>query len=121
MMIEQGVSFITAAEAIGLRPDSLRRHLRKPEVVGFLRRESSRFRTGVCAANVAVLQDIRDNALNSMSRVAAVRELERQGEVASMQRPGEPVTPGITIKFVTLSPPTPTVDITPPKVIDAGE
>ena len=94
--------------------------MRKPEVIGFLRREGARFRTSVVAANTSVLQSIRDDRDgNQMARVHAARELSRQEEVFSMQRSGELVTPGITLKFVTYTTTPPALPIE--KVIEADE
>jgi hypothetical protein len=116
MMIEEGLGFATAAEAVGLKPDSLRRHLHKLEVIGFLRREGARFRMSVVAANTAILQSIRDDQDgNQMARVNACRELARDEE-GSMLRAPDVQACGITI--VVEAPKQSPIDVTP-RVIDA--
>src|SRR6516162_691139 len=74
MMIEEGLDFISAAKAYGLKPDSMRRHLNTPQVVAFIRKERARFRASVCSANEYTLQEIRDDREgNQMARVRAVQ------------------------------------------------
>ena len=100
MMIEQGVDFVAAAKANGLKPDSMRRHLNTPQDVRFIRKQRSAFRAAVCSGNEFVLQEIRDNAENSMARVHAVRTLERLDEQTSSNRVADLPTPGIVIRVV---------------------
>jgi hypothetical protein len=104
--------FVQAAAAVGMTPFVLRRHLERPNVRAFLLAEKRAFTAMVCAANPASLARIRDTAVNTMSRVAAVRALEQLDEEAST-RPANPQTPGITIVVRTVSPPPPMVDVTP--------
>ena len=122
MMIEQGVDFIVAAKAHGLKPDSMRRYLNTPQVVSFIRKQRSAFRAAVCSGNEFVLQEIRDNAENSMARVRAIQVLEGLDEVASMQRPGEPGDArGIVIRVINVVPPAAPIE-TPspsPRIINA--
>jgi hypothetical protein len=122
MMIEQGVDFIVAAKANGLKPDSMRRYLNTPQVVSLIRKQRSAFRAAVCSGNEFVLQEIRDTAENSMARVRAIQVLEGLDEVASMQRPGEPGDArGIVIRVVNIVPPAAPIE-TPsaaPRIIDA--
>jgi hypothetical protein len=102
----------------------MRRWLHRPELVGFLRRERAAFRQAICASNEAVLADIRDNAANSMSRVAAIKTLEQLDEETSARRAGDTPSPGIVIRVLTVLPPAVPVDVTPseaPRIIDAGE
>jgi hypothetical protein len=77
------LDFVQAAGAVGLKPFVLRRHLEKPHVRAFLLAERRAFTAMVCAANPASLARIRDTAVNTMSRVAAVRALEELDEEAS--------------------------------------
>jgi hypothetical protein len=58
-MIHEGCDLVVAAQASGLRPDTMRRWLHRPELVGFLRRERAAFRQAICAGNEAVLAEIR--------------------------------------------------------------
>jgi hypothetical protein len=116
MMIEEGLDFIAAAKANGLKPDSMRRYLNAPQVVAFIRKERARFRASVCSANEYVLQEIRDNGENTMARVRAVQVLEQLDEVSTMRRTGEQVSPGICI-VIHQRPQSesPTVDVTAPR------
>jgi hypothetical protein len=112
LMIEEGVDFITAAKANGLQPDTMRRWLHRPEVMGFLRRERAAFRQAVCAANESVLAEIRDDREgNQMARVHAVKTLE-QLEDSEVAKPGNVQTPGIVI-VISPAPEPPIVDVTP--------
>ena len=74
--VHEAVDFIAAAKANGLRPDTLRRWLHDPAVVGLIRRERAAFRLAICSANERVLADIRDKGENAMARVRAVQVLE---------------------------------------------
>jgi hypothetical protein len=117
MMIEEAVDFITAAKANELKPDTMRRWLHRPEVVGFLRRERAAFREAVCSANDRVLAQIRDKVDgNAMARVQAVRTLEGMAEEAST-RPANPPTPGVVIRILNVVQPTApaasAIDVTP--------
>jgi hypothetical protein len=99
-MVHDGIGFIDAAKANGLKPDTMRRWLHRPEVVGLLRRERAAFRAAVCAANEAVLASIRDEREgNQMARVHAIRTLENLDEGAAARSPGTP-SPGVTIRIV---------------------
>jgi hypothetical protein len=128
-MIEEGLDFISAAKANGLKPDSMRRHLNTPQVVAFIRKERARFRASVCCANEYVLQEIRDNGENTMARVRAVQVLEQLDETPAL-RSGELVSPGVTIRLITIAPSSSVpsqlvpIDITPPKpapIVDATD
>jgi hypothetical protein len=114
-MIHEAVDFITAAKANGLRPDTLRRHLHRPEVVGFIRRERAAFGLAICAANEAVLAEIRDKGENAMARVRAVQVLEgiEDGQVAKQSNAP---APGVTVRIVNVVAPdtqATTIDVTP--------
>jgi hypothetical protein len=112
-MIEEAADFVTAAKACDLKPDTMRRWLHRPEVVGFLRRERAAFREAICSANDRVLAQIRDKVDgNAMARVHAVRALEGMAEEASA-RPTHAQQPGIVIVVRHVSPAPPTIDITP--------
>lgn len=110
MMIEEAADFITAANAKGLRPDTMRRWLHRPEVISFLRRERAAFRQAVCSANEKVLAQIRDKADgNAIARVNAIRVLEGMDADDSTRRGGDAVMPGITIQLIQAPIPTPQV------------
>jgi hypothetical protein len=72
----QPLTFIEAGQAVGLKPDVARRWLDRPDALTFLRAERKAFRAAVCAANEAILAEIRASAPNSMARIAAIRMLE---------------------------------------------
>jgi hypothetical protein len=120
-MIETGADFISAAKSNGLQPQTMRRWLGRAECIAFLRKERARFRATVCAQNEYVLADIRDHALNSMSRVHAIRTLEQLAD-SEVAKPSNATSPGVTIRIVNVSSPPAPIDITPrPPLIDAGE
>jgi hypothetical protein len=121
-MVETGANFISAAKSNGLQPQTMRRWLGRAECISFLRRERARFRATICAQNEAVLAQIRDDCDgNQMARVAAIKTLEGLDQEPSRQA-GDTQTPGIVLKIVNVMPsPSPAIDVTPAKVIDAGE
>jgi hypothetical protein len=120
-MVETGADFVAAGKQHGVTAQMMRRWLGRSEAITYLRKERSRFRQSVCAQNEYVLADIRDHALNSMSRVHAVRTLEQlaDGEVA---RPSNAVSPGVTI-VIRQAPESAPRDITPrpPQALEADE
>jgi hypothetical protein len=113
-MIHEGCDLVVAAQASGLRPDTLRRWLHRSELVSFIRRERAAFREAICSGNEHALAAIRDEpAGNSVAKVNAIRTLEALGEGAAL-RSGELPTPGVTIRIVHETPRSaPIVDITP--------
>lgn len=114
-MIEAPTDFITAAKANGVQPRIMRRWLHRPEAIAFLRRERARFRASICAANEAVLAEIRDKGENAMARVRAVQVLEGI-EDSQVAKPSNAPAPGVTVRIVNVvqSPAQPpTIDITP--------
>ena len=120
-MVETGADFISAAKSNGLQPQTMRRWLGRAECISFLRKERARFRATVCAQNEYVLADIRDHALNSMSRVHAVRTLEQLAD-SEVARPSNAVSPGVTI-VIRQAPESAPRDITPrpPQILEADE
>lgn len=122
MMIQEPADFLTAARANKLKPDTLRRWLHRPEVVGFLRRERAAFRHAICSANDRVLAAIRDElGGNAMAKVHAIKTLESLDEETSV-RPGASQTPGVVIRIVNM-PATapPMVDVTPRPALPASD
>jgi hypothetical protein len=123
LMIHEGTDFVAAARANGLRPDTMRRWLHRPELVSLIRRERAAFREAICSGNEHALAAIRDEAAgNAMAKVNAIRTLEALGEGAAL-RSGEVRSPGVTIRILTVAPqPAQPIDVTPkPRIIDAGE
>jgi hypothetical protein len=119
-MIHRGIDFVEAARANNLKPDTLRRHLHRIETIGFIRRERAALRTALCSANEYYLAEIRNSSENEMARTKAIALLEGFAD-AERERPrfGEAPGPGITLRIVHET--RPPIDITPTKVIDAGE
>ena len=119
-MIHQGIDFVAVARANHLKPDTLRRHLSRGETLAFIRRERAAFRAALCSNNEYYLAEIRANSANAMAQTKAISLLEQIDDQA-IDRPSRDVTPGITIRVLNIAPQPQPVDLTPPKVIDAGE
>jgi hypothetical protein len=115
MMIYEPADFITAAKANGLKPETLRRWLHRPEVIGLLRKERAAFRAAICAGNERVLADIRDTSENAMARVHSIKTLEGLDAEAVARQPGQ-VSAGITIVIKGAQPSATIVDVTPKPV-----
>jgi hypothetical protein len=115
-MVYDGLDFVTAGKANGIKPDHARRWMHRPEVIGLLRKERAALRAALCAANERVLADIRDTSENAMARVHSIKTLENLDEDAAARQPGQ-VSPGITIRIINqtaVAPPL--VDVTPAPV-----
>lgn len=126
MMIYEGCDLVVAAQASGLKPDTMRRWLHRPELVGFLRRERAAFRQALCAGNERALAQIRDEFDNAMAKVNSIKCLEDMNEESSLRRASDVQSPGVTIVIrhaAEVSRPAPIVDITPQprQIVDAGE
>ena len=82
------VDFISSAKAVGMRPDTLRRYLGRPQVIAFLRAERRAFREAVCAGNERALQRVRDGVghSNPIAIVNSVRVLEQLGAARGTPR-----------------------------------
>jgi hypothetical protein len=120
-MVELGDDFVAAGKRRGVKAQGMRRWLGRAECISFLRQERARFRQTVCAQNEAYLVAIRSGD-NSMAAVRAIQVLEGLDEQGSLRRAGDTQTPGVVLKIVNVMPPAaPAIDITPAKVIDAGE
>jgi hypothetical protein len=108
------LSFIEAAKECGVAPDVMRKWLDRGQARAYLLSQRRIFRAALCSGNELALLDIRQNAANSMARIAAVRaleELHEEGNARLEQRE----KPGITIRILPAPPPVspPTIDITP--------
>ena len=113
LMIHEGTDFVAAAQANGLRPDTMRRWLHRPELVGLIRRERTAFRQAICSGNEHALAAIRDEpAGNAMAKVNAIRTLEALGEGAAL-RSGEVPSPGVTIRILNVAAQPSPIDVTP--------
>jgi hypothetical protein len=112
-MIYEGCDLVVAAQASGLRPDTMRRWLHRPELVGFLRRERAAFRQALCAGNERALAQIRDESDNAMAKVNSIKCLEDMNEDSSLRRATDTPTPGVVLNIVTVTPSPATIDITP--------
>jgi hypothetical protein len=127
-MVWEGCDRVVAARASGLKPDTLRRWLHRPELVSFLLKENAAYLQAICAGNVHALAEIRnDSDGNQMARVASVKTLELIRGEALLRRPGSEVpSPGICIRVVNVVQQTKAaqaIDITPPKppLIDGSQ
>ena len=69
-------TFIEAADAMGIKPDVMRRYLDRPDVRALLLAERRAFRAAICGGNEGALLRVRETAQNGMAVVAAVRALE---------------------------------------------
>ena len=86
-------SLAEAAAAGGMRPDTLRRWLHRPEARAFIADERNAYLAWVTGANAQVLALIRDSGSNEAARVRAVVALE---EMAGLrQRPAVSVSVGV--------------------------
>ena len=101
---QRPLSFIAAAKAAGIRPDTMRRYLDRPEVIAMLRRERRAYREALCGGNEGALATIRDASKNDMARVAAVRQLEAMN-AEETTRPPDDGAPRFQINIVEPSPP----------------
>lgn len=97
------LNLVDAAKAAGVTPWVLRRYFDRPAVIALLRSERRAFTASLTAANPAALRDIRETAVNSMARVAAIRELERLDET-NTHRQSVQESPFVTIKIVNVVP-----------------
>jgi hypothetical protein len=100
-MIHEGCDLVVASRASGLRPDTLRRWLHRPELVSFIRRERSALRTALCSSNEYYLDSIRKNSANAMAQTKAIALLEAIDDQAPMRRT-DSASPGIVIRVVNL-------------------
>src|SRR5262249_4618319 len=97
------------------------RWLGRAEAINYLRKERARFRATVCAQNEFVLAEIRDDRDgNQMARVHAVRALEQLADT-EVARPSNAPSPGVTIRIINQAPQPAPIDVTPTRIIDAGE
>ena len=120
-MVYEGTDLCTAAKKVGIRGDTLRRWLHRPELVGFLRKERAAFRHALCAGNEHHLAQVRAGS-NEMAKVRAIQVLEALSEGAAL-RSGEQPSPGVVL-VIRHAPavPEPPIDITPkPRIIDASQ
>jgi hypothetical protein len=124
-MIHQGIDFVAAARANGIKPDTLRRHLHRIETLSFIRRERTALRAALCSSNEYYLAEIRNNSENEMARTKAISLLEAIDDEARTRpaRSGEVASPGVVLNKIHQAPqPALIVDITPkPPLIDAEQ
>jgi hypothetical protein len=116
----------SAAVAVGMPTNRLRDQLKLPHVRRYATLERGAFIDSLCAGNPAALKDIRDKSLNSMARVAAIRQAEQMK--ADLDNPASGMlqqrhSPGLVVQIVnvagevtqTIGPPAPqpVIDVTP--------
>jgi hypothetical protein len=111
------LDLIAACAVAGVAAYRMRRYLDRPAVIAHLRAEARKFREVICCGNAAALRKVRNESPNGLAVVASVRALAGlQAEEAG--RASGP-SPGIVLN---IHPPAPAiVDITPAKVIEAGD
>jgi len=114
------LDLIAACAAAGVKPYRLRRYLDRPSVIAHLRAEHRKFREVVCCGNTAALRRVRDTSPNGMAIVASCRALDGS-QADDTVRANAVDQRGVCIRIVTVAPQPQPIDITPPKVIDAGE
>jgi DNA-binding SARP family transcriptional activator len=118
-MVELGDDFISAGKRHNVTAQQMRRWLGRSEAISFLRAARSRFRQSVCAANEAHLVAIRGGE-NAAAAVHAIRTLEQLAD-NEVTRPSNAPQPGIQIVIRHALAEPPLRDVTPAKVINAGD
>lgn len=98
-----------AATLGGMRPDTLRRYLHRPDVRALLAGEKKALLAWACSANPQALMSIRDTSANDAARVRAALALEEIGEprqgggltvnVSQQTIAGVAIRPGYVIKM----------------------
>jgi hypothetical protein len=100
-MVWAGACRADAAKIAGLTDHSLRAALKRPHVKAFYLHELDVLRTSERARNIHALVGVRDGAVNSMAKVAAVKALEQIDHVeAARGHVGEPLLPGLVIRII---------------------
>jgi hypothetical protein len=116
-MLYDRCSRAQACERAGFTERALYLALEKAEVAQYWNAGLQVLRAGERATNIHRLCAIRD-AADNMPAVNAVKTLE-QLDAEAVARPTTPITPGITIRFVTNAPqPAPSIDITPTRIVE---
>jgi hypothetical protein len=118
-MVEEGLDFVAAGKRHDVTARRMREWLGRSEAIAFLRKQRAQFRAAACAANEAFLIAIRAGD-NSAAAVHAIRTLEQLAD-HEMTRPSNALGPGIQIVIRHAPAEPPIRDVTPAKVIDAGD
>jgi hypothetical protein len=113
------LDLIAACASAGVKPYRMRRYLDRPSVIAHLRAEHRKFREVVCCGNAAALQKVRNTSENGMAIVAAVRALD--GMQTEDGGRIDTVSPGIVLRVIHQQVVPQPIDITSPKVIEAGD
>jgi hypothetical protein len=114
--------FIEAGKQCGIKPDTMRRYIHRPDIVMLLRAERKAFREAICAGNEGALLRVRETSPNGMAVIGSVRALEHLSEEDGA--PGRPgfirQMPGLTVvinafsgKAAASTDAGPIVDVTP--------
>jgi hypothetical protein len=87
-----------AATEAGLSTAVLRRYMKRPEVLRFVREEKAALIEAICLSNPMSLAEVRSNSPNSMARVASARQLELM-RTGAIEETGGPVrhAPGLVV------------------------
>ena len=119
---DKPLDLIPACQAAGVTPFVMRRYLDRPAVIAHLRSEQRKRREVDICGSSAALKRVRDTSQNDIAIVAACRALNEQLGGDDPWRTDVADARGITLRIIHQQTPQPApIDITPPKVIDAGE
>jgi hypothetical protein len=100
LLAKPGITLADAAQEAGLTTRSAKVYLGRPNVVAYYRGEKRRLVEELALANPQALANIRDTALNTMSRVQAARALESMCVDAVQESGGQRQRPGLQIVIV---------------------
>lgn len=97
LMIEEGLTYQQAAEAVGMHVRPMRTALEKPHVLAYMRQQRQVFRASINASNDLRLAKVRDNSGNALAIVQAVRTLEGMDTDAQQSVAGRAQVAGFVI------------------------
>jgi hypothetical protein len=116
-------TLVEAAAAGSMRPDTLRRYLRRPDMRALIASERKALLAWAMGANPQALMSIRDTSLNDAARVRAALALEEIGEprqgsgvtvnVSQQTIAGVAIRPGYVIRMP--------AEIAPPEAFPAED
>jgi transposase-like protein len=102
-MVTENLDLVAASRLHDVRPATMRTWLHRPEIAALVRKERQAYRLAISCGTEAALVDIRDNREgNQMARVAAAKAIVEIDRDEYARPAADRVSPGITLKFVTL-------------------
>jgi hypothetical protein len=104
LMVEQGIDYVEAARACGIKPENLRLWFDRPLFLQALRAQRKAWREAGCAGNETALLRVRNTSENGMAVIGAVRGLEDLAEREVVQTRGTQQTPGLVIQIISPTP-----------------